>query len=510
MTGQPSLDPALPAAAAFPAARALRRFPPPGQVASPLPRQLRDLAAIGLVVLFGLLADDWVASVGLGVLFIGWKYLSREPGPPIVAAAFSMQWLQVMAALVYLAASGRQIGDLRTVDYRPMVLIGLGCVVVLFSGFYLAAGFGRFKRFRERKALLLPWSTNRIAITYLSTVAASGLLQELAWSTPGLTQPLLVFSRIRYVFLYFVVTRLITVRTSWPWIAALLFTELTLGFSGFFAEFREPLVIVAIAVLGTMDRRRARTWVIVVSLATLGVFSAVVWTAIKPIIRTNYMALVSRTERLGAALTVTGATFTLGGPYWRWQSDAMVSRIWAVHFPALALKRVPSIVPHQNGAILWGAVQNILAPRLFFPDKPALPSQSDEVRDYAGVWVAGRESNTSHAFGYAAESYVDFGVPFMFLPVFLWGALLGLAYRWLRNHLRYDELRTGVTIVLFWATLSSYEASWAMMIGPALTVTVVLGGGAALVDRFIWRTSRAGRVRPRRVTALTGEAGRLR
>jgi len=498
MTGQPSLHSGPHPAAPYPAASAVPLVAARTGRAPALPRQLRDLGALGLISVFGLLAGDWVASLGLAVLFAGWKYLSREPGPPIVAAAFSLQWLQVMVAMVYVAISGRQIGEMRHADYRPMMLIGLACVVALFSGFYFAAGFARFKRYRAQPLSVLPWSMNRIMVVYLATVAGSGILQELAWSTPGLTQPMLIFSRIRYVFLYFLITRLIKNRMPWPWVAAILFTELMLGFTGFFAEFREPLVVVTIAILGMMDRRRVRTWILVGVLAVLGVLSTIIWTAIKPIVRREYVGVVSRTERLGAAITVTGATFTIGGPEWKYQSDSMVSRIWAIYFPALALKRVPSIVPHENGKILWGAIQNVLTPRMFFPGKANLPSQSDEVRKYAGVWVAGRETNTSYAFGYAAESYVDFGVPLMFVPIFVWGLLIGFAYRWMHKHIVYDELRIGVLIVIVWSTLAYYEASWLMMVGPTVTIMVIFGGGAVLVGRFLRGTSKKNlRVRPR-------------
>jgi hypothetical protein len=509
MTGHPTIDPSLPSVTALPAGPARRPVLPMRSAASQLPHQLRDLGAIGLIILFGLLADDWVAGLGLAVLFVGWKYLSREPGPPIVAASFSMQWLQVMAALVYFAFSGRQIMEMRHGDYRSMMLLGLACVVSLFSGFYFGSGFYRFKRWRQGNIRFLPLTTNRIAIVYLATVAGSGILQELAWSTQGLTQPMLVLSRVRYVFLYFLVTRLIALKMPWPWIAGILATELALGFTGFFAEFREPLVIVSLAVIGSMDRKRARTWVIVGSLGALAVLSAIVWTAIKPIIRRDYMMAGSRSERLGAALTVAGATFTLGGPEWKWQSDSMVSRIWAIYYPSLALNRVPSVIPYQNGKILWGAVQNVLAPRLFFPGKAQQPSQSDEVRKYSGVWVAGRETNTSYAFGYAAESYVDFGIPLLFVPVFAWGLLLGFAYRWLRNNIYHDELRTGATVVIFWATLGSYEANWVMMIGPAVTIIAILGVGAVLVDKFFRKVSKRAVSHPRRVSALTAQPYRL-
>ncbi len=510
MTGDPNLEASAPAVTVLPPGAAVLPVLPSATAGSRLPHQLRDLAAIGLIVVFGLLADDWLASVGLLVLFAGWKYLSREPGPPIVAAAFSLQWLQVMAAIVYFAISGRKVWELREGTYEPMVMLGLAAVVTLFTGFYLAAEFGRFKRWREAPPRMLPWSTNRITVFYLSTVAGSGVLQELAWSTPGLTQPLLVLSRIRYVLLYFLVTRLIRLKMPWQWVAGILGTELILGFSGFFAEFREPLVVVSIAVLGSMDRKRARTWVIVGGLAALAVFSAIVWTAIKPIVRRDYIAAVSRSERLGAALVVAGETFTLGGPEWKWQGDSMVSRIWAIYYPSLALKRVPSVLPHENGKILWGAVQNVLTPRLFFPGKAALPSQSDEVRKYSGIWVAGRETNTSYAFGYVGEAYVDFGIPLMFVPIFGWGILLGFAYRWLRKNLHYDELRTGILVVIFWAILNPYEASWVMMIGPAVTILAILGVGAVFVDKFFRNAAkRAGTAPPRRVSGLMPQPHRV-
>src|SRR5688572_14886324 len=209
MTGQPSLHSGPHPAAPYPAASAVPLVAARTGRAPALPRQLRDLGALALISVFGLLAGDWVASLGLAVLFAGWKYLTREPGPPIVAAAFSLQWLQVMVAMVYVSISGRQIGEMREADYAPMMLIGLACVVALFGGFYFAAGFRQWKRYKVEQPSVLPWSMKQIMMVYLATVAGSGILQDFAWSTPGLTQPLLVFSRVRYVFLYFLITRLI-------------------------------------------------------------------------------------------------------------------------------------------------------------------------------------------------------------------------------------------------------------------------------------------------------------
>ncbi len=424
----------------------------------------------------------------------------REPGPPIVAAVFANQWLQVSVGIIYFALSGRTIFEMRTPVYRPMVLIGLACVAVLFTGFYLAAGFRRGNP-PKNKPRLLPWTTNQVAAIYGVTVAASGVLTELAWSTSGFTQAILVFSRIRYVLLFLLITRLVRPSPRWWWILGILTLETSLGFAGFFADFREPLVIAAIAVLGAMDRRQPKAWIAIGSLALLAVGSGLIWTAIKPVLRKNYIAYASRSERLSAVFGVTGSAFARGWEVWKYEGDSMVSRIWAVYFPALALTRVPSILPHENGAIIKGAIRNVVTPRLLFPDKPVLPSQSDEVRKYAGVWVGGRETNTSYAFGYAGESYVDFGLPFMFLPVFVFGVLLGFAYRFLSRHIHHYELRTGVLIVIVWSTLGVYEASWVMLIGPSITILAILGGGAVMLDRVLLAAERGNAPRVKRGVA---------
>ena len=141
-------------------ATAYPRFAPPTRRVGPktlMARRLRDIGIAGSILVAGLLAGDWIVSLALVVLFVGWKYLSREPGPPIVAAAFSNQWLQVTAGLLYFAATGRQVIEMQTSDYRPMVLIGLASVVVLFAGLYIGAGFRPMMPWPRR------WSISRVA-----------------------------------------------------------------------------------------------------------------------------------------------------------------------------------------------------------------------------------------------------------------------------------------------------------------------------------------------------------
>lgn len=455
-------------------------------------RALLPLAVILVVSVLSYIASDLTVAVAAAVLYVGWKYLSREPEIRVVVVAFTYQWVQITIAVLYFATTGRRVVEMRYMDYRPMVLVALASISVLFAGFYFAAKFPKRKIPAPPIASNLPPKSMQLVVLYVTSVATSGIVEQLAWSIPALTQAVLVVSLVRYMLLFMLIRRLIKPKLRLGWIGLILIAEVAVGFSGFLANFREPIFIIAIALLSGFEKKKASHWILVASLAVTALSAAIAWTAIKPIIRHTFVRNASTADRMGAALSVLAPTLDQSAAGWKIQSDKLVSRMWTMYFPARALERVPSIVPHENGRILWSAVSNILFPRLFFPSKGILPSDSDKVRKYSGVWVAGREMGTSYAFGYVAESYVDFGIPLMFVPIFIYGLAAGAMHRKLRRSIRHPELRTAVMVVLFWLSLYLFEVSWVIMIGWAVTRFVILGAGTFAVDRYVMR-----RFRPR-------------
>ena len=107
-------------------------------------------------------------------------------------------------------------------------------------------------------------------------------------------------------------------------------------------------------------------------------------------------------------------------------------------------------------------------------------ADSEMVTQYSGVWVAGAKEGTNIAFGYAAESYVDFGVPLMFLPVFLYGFLIGMAYHWWLGAIRHRDLAVGLATVMFWLCLYIFERSWVKTLGLTVTIPRVVPGAASV------------------------------
>ena len=452
----------------------------------------------------GILARDWIAAVAVLVLWMAWHYLPADDGPPILAMAFTFQCVQVTVGVFYHGLTGRSLDAIELSDYRPMVLIGLGCLVALLAGLKLGmrlrprpieSDAGRYEQ-------AFSWPV--LVVVYLVSLAVTGTLQEVAWQVPALTQAILALTYIRFATLFMMFYRLTRPRVRLGWIGFVVAAEVLLGFTGFFAGFREPLILAAVALLGAFDRRRLTHWLVLSVFAAVMFLTGLMWMGIRTDYRQDFESQAfaqSREARLERVFALTSSWLRQDFNSVLADLDAFVDRLWVIYYPALAVSRVPSILPHEHGAILGRALLHIVTPRILFPDKAVLESDSEMVMKYAGVWAAGAEHETSIAFGYAAESYVDFGVPLMFVPVLIFGVLMGMAYNeWLRL-IRHRELAVGLLAVMFWMALYLFERSWIKTLGLSVTMMVYLGGATIVVDRvLLWSrgVGRATRSRARR------------
>jgi hypothetical protein len=434
-----------------------------------------------------LLSADWMPAVAIWVLWAAWRSLRAREGPSVLAMAFTFQWVQVTAGLWYYTLTGIRLPALDLSDYRPAILIGLGCLVALLLGLRLGMEIIRLPPVTNTEPEQAFGWLALIAV-YLGSVAITGAVQERAWEVPSLTQGILALTYARFALLFLMFRRLSQPRVRMGWISIALAGEVVLGFTGYFAGFREPMMMAAMAVTGAFDRRRLKHWAVLGALGVVMLLSGVIWMGIRTEYRRDFEDQVfatSRDARLDRIATLSSRWIDRSPTEIVSDVDLFVDRLWAIYYPALALSRVPGVMPHEDGAILSGAVLHVLTPRVLFPDKPAVESDSDKVRRYSGVWVAGAEENTTIAFGYAAESYVDFGVPLMFLPVFAYGLLMGMAYHGLLRVIRHRELAIASATVIFWLSLYLFERSWANMLGLSLTLLVYLGGVTFLVDRLL-------------------------
>jgi hypothetical protein len=453
--------------------------------------RVNDLELIGVgvgsMVLF-LFAGDWLVPASMLTLWACVKLSVTGDRLYVLPVAVTFQWSQTSLGVFYHGLTGRTVPAIELSDYRPMVVIGLVCVLSLSLG--IRAGL--MTRKPPDPAQPRPdfaFSFGPLIIAYMASVFIEGTLLTIAPNYPSLRQIITTLDTARLGVLFLIMRRLCSPTPRWGMLAMVVGVEVVLGITGFFAGFREPVVLAVLAILEIFDRRNTRHWA-AVTVAIVGVsILGLVWMGIRRDYRREYVEIDqfsnSRGTRVQRVSDLTSAFFQ-NDPTEVWRTaDSLVDRMWTVYYPALAIKRVPSVLPHTNGAILNDALTHIVTPRVFFPDKPELMSDSEKVRKYSNMRVAGRESNTSIAFGYAAEAYIDFGIPVMFVPVFCFGLFLGVMYAFFRSIIWHRELFVAFGTVAFWLSAYLFERSWATMLGVTMGFMVYLGPPTVLLDRFL-------------------------
>jgi hypothetical protein len=317
----------------------------------------------------------------------------------------------------------------------------------------------------------------------------AGVVQQLAWDYPIFRQPIVVANYLRLGILFLLFRRLVRPSPDLVRIGMLLSVEVVLGLTGFFANFREAFILAAIAMSEVFNPRRMGHWLGLTAVTVILVGLATLWIGVRQDFRQDFyddeMFEESRSRRMERMNTLAREWMNRDRQEFLWDFDFLIDRVWAIYYPALALARVPAELPHTNGELIMVALRHILQPRVLFPNKPNPPSESSYVRRFSGVWVAGEETDTSIAFGYAGESYVDFGIPAMFAPVFLWGLFLGLAFQTLFVLIRHRELAIPLVTIIFWLSVYLFERSWLKWMGLTGTMLIYLGAATFLLDRWL-------------------------
>ena len=449
-----------------------------------------ELITVGLGTFFVyLLADDWLPSLALLTLWLCIKLVATNDHMFALPMALTFQWSQVTLGVFYLGLTGRVVPAIDLSDYRPMVLIGLGCVLSIAAGIRLGLMVRKAPDPRQPRPEFA-FAFGPLVIVYVASIFVEGSLVAIAGYYPTFRQIIVTLDTFRLGILFLILRRLCAGRNpQWGLLALVVSIEVVLGITGFFAGFREPMVLAVLAVLEIFDRHNTRHWAAIgVAIVAVGMLG-LVWMGVRSDYRKEYVEVDQFSGSRNARVTRIGdlaANFLKNDPTNIWNTaDALVDRMWTIYYPALAIARVPGTLPHTDGAILSAALLHIVTPRVFFPDKPELVSDSDMVRKYANVAVAGREVNTSIAFGYSAESYIDFGLPLMFLPIFAFGVFVGAMYALFRSMIWHRELFVAFATVAFWLSIYLFERSWATMLGTTMALMVYVGAPVVLLDRFL-------------------------
>jgi hypothetical protein len=372
------------------------------------------------------------------VLVVGGALLWRPGEAPILLFIFAMQWAEASIGVFHANFLSEDMSAYSGHGGSPAqaVELSLAGILVLAIGMRLGAGAPQPAVTAVARAKALEIPVEKWFRLYIIGWAVAFVGQTFAWAIPGLTQPLLALSSLKWATFYMLAfaTFVDPHRSRVYFLAAFMF-EFAQGVGGYFSDFKTVFFVALLAKIATATRASVGAIVGVTVLGVILLGLGVVWTAVKSDFRayvsggsTAQIVTVDYEDRLAhLADLVEGLDEEKLGE----AADKMMRRLSYVEFFGIVLDVVPQVVPHADGAIWLDAVTRPFMPRLFFPNK-AIIADSERTNLYARG-AAGNYADTSVSLGYVAESYIDFGLDGMMAPIFLWGLVAGQIFRWLQS-----------------------------------------------------------------------------
>lgn len=461
---------------------------PLSTIAAGLPRG--TLWAGALLCLAGLFSSNpLLASGSIAALLAMFAMLWRPGEPPVLFYAIAYQWLQATILVFWANLQGLALDDLdprlislqggqTQVYLEPATWLSLAGLLAVALGMRVAAGPPTGHRmigtFAAVTANITP---NRAFAACMLSMLAAGFTESFLSLLPGLSQPMLALANLHWVFVYIFTCVVLTQQRGYAALALVFTIELGLGFLGFFSEFKTVLVVMLLAALSIPTALRGRRLWVAGVIVALAVLLGVVWSAIKIEYRDflnqgskEQVVLVSRSQQIAELGRLIGE---MDGERFAQGADRLVKRLTYVYFFSEAMQMVPQFVPHEDGA-LWGdAIYRTLVPRFLDPGKTAI-DDSERTAQYTGLFIIGGDRGTSVSMGYVAESYIDFGPVFMVVPLFLWGAFVGFAYRSFTRAKPFALFGYGCATVVVLMNASVLEQSNAKMVAGFVMIWLVM------------------------------------
>ena len=369
------------------------------------------------------------------------KYFWRIHEPKHLLVNLLLYWAVVAILIPYAELSSKPLIELSKYgqsDIRLASWLGLIGLTFYLLGIQSMTSALQIVSLEKLNSILEKYNGRRIIIIYIIVSLLTAVLGSSIIHIPG-AQLLLSIGYMKWVLLTLLIAHTVVTNSNKTLVVFIIALEVLLSFSGFWAAFKDYILVAIGAYLMLSPKLSFKAYVMlgVVFLATL--FISVVWTYSKGEYR-KYLTGGERSQiivqqgqfqnifkfidivKRDFSSSNFSTSFSIG-------MENLVYRISYVEFLALTIKQVPTYIPHQNGLLLESAFEHVLKPRILFPDKKPI-YDSELTSKYTGVQFSGADQGTSFSLGTVAESYVDFGKYYMFIPIFFFGLWIGWMYKY--------------------------------------------------------------------------------
>lgn len=454
---------------------------------------LATLKFLTLPIIIGVFTENPILTVLCCLVLPLAFYLLWTPlEPPVLLFAVFYHWVQIITPIINANIYGEKINKFEGIpemEYAEYLCI-IGLIFFSFGLFY---GRGKinsdyYQSVYDKIELISPRSSLKIyAIIFLLSI----FLISVMWVQPGLTQLILPLITLHDAFFILIILMAIHDERFKKLAYILSILELMYGFLGFFSNFK-TIFFYWIILLATNQKNLKKfiniKFIILVS--CLFIFG-LIWQTIKSEYRVfmsgnieSQIVVVSIQDRvvylINAIDKINLIDIIAPG------IESLSSRVGATEYVAHTINMVPDKIPFQNGKLWLEAISRVFTPRLFFPDKK-LADDSEITRTYTGLDVAGAEEGTSIGIGYFAESYIDFGPVFMFIPIFLIGYIWAKSFRILFLRSRYPLLSLAIAISFIVPAATLVETSNIKLFGGIISYLLVIIPTMNIICFYTWK-----------------------
>lgn len=372
----------------------------------------------------------------LGVFKVGW----RQNETKNLLINLFLYWAVVAILIPYADLIGKPLDQLYVFGKSDLTLaswVGLTALLFYLLGIHFSIKSLRFFDKELIVSLFCQYNSRKIIFTYVAVSVLAVLVQRIILFVPG-GQILLTVIYFKWVLLTFLIAHTVTIGSNKLVVVIIVCTEILFSFGGFWAAFKDYIIVAIAASLLITPRFSIRSYLLLLGVLIFALFFSVVWTYSKGEYRkyltggerSQYVVQQDRFTNLKKFFEIVQNDFSPGNFKVSFYSgiDNLIHRISYVEFLALSMKHVPAQRPYENGKLLQNAFEHVFKPRFLFPDKKAI-FDSELTSTYTGIQFSGADQGVSFSLGTVAESYVDFGRFFMFIPILFFGFWIGWLYR---------------------------------------------------------------------------------
>jgi hypothetical protein len=442
---------------------------------------------VGIVagLLGGLIFRAPLAGFAWFVLFVAVGLVWRANEPPVLPFALAFQWVFIVAGYLYWCVGG-DVEEFLFGDVELAIFLSLTGLLCLAVG--LRFGIALLRRPLARR-ITFARQTNEVfdlkqlfwvtvitySVSWIIELSPMNTSSVAVFNAAQILGSIIAFREVLFCLLWLTILRR---REGYSYGLIAFVVAVVPRFISTQSTFKELIFMLLIVIVAEFRpwiktnaqhqwHRRIGVTLLAISVFLVGAGAA--WEgAIKPKWR-SFEIEGSPMEKLEAFAGVAeSATSESESESWL---QALIHRVSSITQFSLVLLRVPDIVPHEGGQLTLRAVKHILVPRILFPEKENLGTDSWLAEEYAGLRVG---EDTSVGIGYMAEFYVDWGIGGLFPSLMIMGILLGLAYALIFVFSPSYSIGSALVIVPFMNNFITYEATLPKLLGGFIMSTLIL------------------------------------